>query len=107
VGAAGSVKVYLFVPVFLLMGLYDTGIGIGALNLLLEIAPGNDRAIYVGFTNTILGVAYMSTVVSGLLVDWLGYQGVFAIAASFLGVGLWAVSRIHEPRELARISHER
>jgi MFS family permease len=82
------------------MGLYETGIGIGAINLLLEIAPGDDRAIYVGLTNTILGVAYISTITSGLLVDRLGYQGVFAIAALFLIVGWWALSRIREPRNL-------
>jgi MFS family permease len=91
---------YLFVPLYALMGLYETGIGIGAINLLLEIAPGDDRAIYVGLTNTILGVAYISTITSGLLVDRLGYQGVFAIAALFLIVGWWALSRIREPRNL-------
>ncbi len=97
-----SVMEYLFVPVFALMGLYETGIGIGAINMLLEIAPGHDRAIYVGLTNTILGIAYLSTIVSGLLVDWLGYQGVFALALLFLIVGLWAVSRMREPRELLK-----
>ena len=100
-----AIIAYSFVPVFALWGIYDTGLGIGAINLLLEIAPGNDRAIYVGLTNTILGIAYISTIVSGLLVDWLGYQGVFAIAVVMLGVALWAVSRIQEPRELVKVTH--
>lgn len=101
VRAETSVMAYLFVPVFALMGLYETGVGIGAVNLLLEIAPGNDRAIYVGLTNTVLGVAYFSTIASGLLVDALGYRGVFLIALLLLIVGLWALSRLQEPRELA------
>ncbi len=104
VRADASVIAYLFVPVFALMGLYETGVGIGAVNLLLEIAPGNDRAIYVGLTNTVLGVAYFSTIASGLLVDALGYRGVFLIALVLLLVGLWALSRLQEPRELAALT---
>lgn len=100
-----AIIAYSFVPVFALWGLYDTGVGIGGINLLLEIAPGDDRAIYVGLTNTILGVAYISTIVSGLLVDWLGYQGVFAIAVVFLAMAWWAISRIQEPRDLAKAEH--
>lgn len=98
--AEANIVAYLFVPVFALMGLYETGVGIGAVNLLLEIAPGNDRAIYVGLTNTVLGVAYFSTIASGLLVDALGYRGVFLIALVLLSVGLWALSRLQEPRWL-------
>jgi MFS family permease len=104
VSADVSVMAYLFVPVFALMGLYETGVGIGAVNLLLEIAPGNDRAIYVGLTNTVLGVAYFSTITSGLLVAGLGYRGVFLIALLLLITGLWALSRLQEPRELARLA---
>lgn len=100
VQAKTDIVAYLFVPVFALMGLYETGVGIGAVNLLLEIAPGNDRAIYVGLTNTVLGVAYFSTIASGLLVDALGYRGVFLIALVLLSVGLWALSRLQEPRWL-------
>lgn len=100
--ADASVIAYLFVPVFALMGLYETGVGIGAVNLLLEIAPGNDRAIYVGLTNTVLGVAYFSTIASGLLVDALGYRGVFALALALLITALWALSRLQEPRTLAQ-----
>jgi MFS family permease len=103
VNLEAGVQAYLFVPVFALMGLYETGTGIGANNLLLEIAPGNDRAIYVGLTNTILGVAYFSTVVSGLIVDLIGYRGVFVIALALLIVAQWALARIREPRHLPEV----
>jgi hypothetical protein len=89
-----------FVPVFIFSGLYETGMTIGANNLLLELSPGNDRSIYVGLTNTILGIAYFSTTVSGLLADWLGYLSVFGLALIFYLVALWAISRVREPREL-------
>ena len=73
--APDSLMTYLFVPVFALMGIYETGIGIGGVNLTLEVAPANDRAIYIGLTNTVLGIAYISTAVSGLIVDVIGYAG--------------------------------
>jgi MFS family permease len=92
---------YSIVPVFALMGAYETGAGIGAMNLTLEVAPPNDRAIYIGLTNTILGVAYLSTAASGLIVDVVGYEGVFVLGFILLLVASWALWRLRDPRELA------
>jgi MFS family permease len=91
---------YLFVPVFALMGIYETGIGIGGINLTLEVAPANDRAIYIGLTNTVLGIAYISTAISGLIVDQIGYRGVFALGLGLLLTASWALWRMRDPREL-------
>jgi MFS family permease len=91
---------YAIVPVFALMGMYETGVGIGAVNLTLEVAPPHDRAIYIGLTNTILGVAYLSTAVSGLIVDLVGYEGVFVLGLILLLVASWALWRLRDPREL-------
>jgi MFS family permease len=105
-GAARSLNVsaaviaYTLVPVFALMGAYETGVGIGAVNLTLEVAPPHDRAIYIGLTNTILGIAYLSTAVSGLIVDLMGYEGVFVLGLILLLVASWALWRLRDPREL-------
>ena len=100
-GVPASIRTYLFVPVFAVMGVYETGIGIGAVNLTLEVAPANDRAIYIGLTNTVLGIAYISTAVSGLIVDATSYEGVFALGLVLLLVASWALWRLRDPRELA------
>src|SRR5512135_483993 len=92
---------YIFVPIFVLLGLYDTGVGIGENNLMFELSPDDDRAIYIGLTNTVMGIAYFSTIVSGLLVMLLGYNGVFILALIFFIVSLWAISRVSEPRAMA------
>jgi MFS family permease len=99
--APDSLVMYLFVPVFALMGIYETGIGIGGVNLTLEEAPAHDRAIYIGLTNTVLGIAYISTAVSGLIVDVIGYQGVFILGLLLLLVASWALWRMRDPRQLA------
>ncbi len=98
--APAQLVAYLFVPVFALMGIYETGIGIGSVNLTLEVAPANDRAIYIGLTNTVLGVAYISTAVSGLIVDLISYEGVFSLGLLLLLVASWALWRMRDPREL-------
>jgi MFS family permease len=71
-------------------------------NLTLEIAPAHDRAIYIGLTNTVLGIAYISTAVSGLIVDAIGYEGVFILGLLLLLVASWALWRLRDPREVSR-----
>lgn len=91
---------YAFVPVFVLWGVYESGVGVGGAPLLLDLAPPRDRAIYVGFTNSVLGIALLSTTVGGALVDRFGFAGVFAFAlACYLG-GLIVIGRMREPRDL-------
>jgi MFS family permease len=99
-GLPAELRRFLFVPVFALMGMYETGVGIGAVNLTLDVAPANDRAIYIGLTNTVLGVAYISTAVSGLIVDVVGYAGVFVAGLLLLLMASWALWRLRDPREL-------
>jgi MFS family permease len=97
---ATSGAVWLFAIVFALLGAFQSGIGLGGMSLLLEIAPGSDRALYVGLANSVLGVALLSTSMGGLLVDWLGYRGVFLLAAGCYAVGLWTATRVREPRQM-------
>ena len=98
-GVSADWRMYLFVPVFAMMGIYETGIGIGANNLTLEVAPANDRAIYIGLTNTVLGVAYISTAVSGLIVDAVGYTGVFVLGLLLLLMASWALRKLRDPHD--------
>jgi MFS family permease len=90
---------YFFVPVFVLWGLFESGVGVGAMNLLLDLAPQRDRAIYIGLTNSILGVALISTSLGGALVDLIGMSGIFVFALACCAVSLLAFGRMREPRE--------
>jgi MFS family permease len=56
-------------------------------NLLLDIAPAAERPTYIGFLNTVLGLATLVPIAGGSLVDWVGFEPVFALAA---GLGLLA-----------------
>jgi MFS family permease len=94
--------VTFYVPLFALWGLFESGVGIGGVNLLLDLAPASDRAIYIGLTNSILGVALLSTALGGVLVDWIGLAGVFVFALMCLAGSFIAIGRMREPRDLMR-----
>ena len=101
--AVGAAAPWLFVVVFAISGAFQSGIGVGGMSMLLEIAPSHERALYVGLTNSVLGVALFSTSISGVLVDWLGYRGLFLLAAGCYAVGLWTATRIQEPRRMLTV----
>jgi predicted MFS family arabinose efflux permease len=105
--AVGAAAPWLFAVVFAISGAFQSGIGVGGMSLLLEMAPSHDRALYVGLTNSVLGVALLSTSIGGLLVDWLGYRGLFLLAAGCYAVGLWTATRMREPRRMSAPRDER
>jgi predicted MFS family arabinose efflux permease len=86
--------------VFALLGAARTGVNIGAPNLLLDVAPADDRPIYVGLTNTSVGIATLATALGGVLVDALGYSALFAAALALYLLAVLALSRMREPREV-------
>jgi Major Facilitator Superfamily len=101
--AVGVAAPALFVVVFALSGAFQSGISVGGMSMLLEIAPSHERALYVGLTNSVLGVALFSTSISGVLVNWLGYRGLFLLAAGCYAVGLWTAIRMQEPRRILTV----
>jgi len=98
-----AVAAWLFAIVFALLGAFQSGISVGGMGLLLDIAPTRDRALYVGLANSVLGVALLSTSAGGLLVDWLSYRGVFLLAAGCYAGGLWTATRLREPRKVTSV----
>jgi hypothetical protein len=88
-----------YVPVFVLWGLFESGMGVGASNLLLDLAPSHDRSIYVGLTNSVLGVTLLCTTFGGVLVDLVGISGVFVVATACHIGGVAAIAQMREPRD--------
>jgi MFS family permease len=88
VGGGPSDWGYLgFGLVFVLIG-FASGAGrVINNNLLLDIAPAAERPTYIGFLNTVLGLATLVPIAGGSLVDRVGFEPVFALAA---GLGLLA-----------------
>jgi len=88
----------LFALVFVLSGASKSGVMIGSMNFLLEIVPADSRPLYVGFTNTIMGIALLVTSVGGLIVDITGFTVLFSLALAFYVLALLLTLRLQEPR---------
>jgi hypothetical protein len=79
----GLLPAYLFTGVFLLAGSANSGRGIGLMALLLDIAPDQERASYVGLVNTALGFVSFLPILAGAIIDRVGFEPVF-FATTFL-----------------------
>jgi MFS family permease len=65
--------------------------------MLLTVAPPAERATYIGFLNTILGVVIFVPVLGGLLADLLGFEALFVLSlalAGFAMIASWKMSSI-------------
>jgi MFS family permease len=88
----------LFALVFVLSGGSKSGALIGNMNFLLEIVPADDRPIYVGLTNTVMGIALLATSVGGLIVDLVGFTVLFSFALALYALAFFLTLRLQEPR---------
>jgi MFS family permease len=92
---------YLALPLFFLDGaLFPAGLLSGS-NFLMELVPETERAIYLGLTNTLNGIVTLLSVLGGLLVDLLGFAGLFVAALGLCVAGLMLTAGLPEPRESA------
>lgn len=73
----GSLELF-FLP-FLLRGIYESSVMIGQVNFVLDIAPPAARPTYIGLINTVLGFTSFALALGGLIVDFAGYNTLFAI----------------------------
>ncbi len=89
---------YLFVVIFVLLGGYRSGTTIGNINYLLEIVPAEERPLYIGFTNTVLGIGMLVSSVGGLIVDLAGFTVLFCLALAFYGLAVLLSYYLREPR---------
>jgi len=88
---------YLFTLVFILIGFSNNGRGIIFSAYMLDITPTDDRPTYLGFMNSVLGVAALLPMVGGWLVDQWGYEWVFGLAVGLLAAGALLSLRLGRP----------
>jgi hypothetical protein len=89
----GVLPAYLFTTVFVLAGSGESGRSIGLQSLLLDIAPEEERASYIGLANTMLGFVSLLPILSGAVVDRVGFEPVFFTATLLLLLGYLATLR--------------
>jgi len=76
----GTIPSLWLIPVFILSGIRESSQGVAGQSLLLEIAPLSERTLYLGFTNTLLGIILLTTGLSGIIVQTFGLLTLLTIA---------------------------
>ncbi len=99
-----ELSVALFALAFALARVHISGVDVAGGPLLLDMAPAGQRSLYIGATNTVLGLALLSTAASGALVEAAGYEALFAASLLAFLAGAVLAWRITEPRaEVVRV----
>jgi MFS family permease len=65
--------------IFAVYGIARTAANIAFPTYLLNLAPPEERSVYIGFTNTMLGIATFIPIVGGTLLDLFGFTPLFLI----------------------------
>lgn len=96
--AAVPLLSWAYALVFVVSGIFAAASNIASKGYLLDVAPSAQRSLYLGFANTLLGIARFAALASGLLVDWAGFAVLMILSACFYGLALAFSSMMPEPR---------
>ncbi len=91
---------YLALPLFFLDGAMLPAQVLSGSNFLLELVPGAERPLYLGLSNTLMGVVVLISGLGGLVVDFFGFAGLFAVSLGLCLAGYVFASGLPEPREM-------
>jgi hypothetical protein len=91
--------IYLFYALFFLVGFGWSGAEFGNINYVIDISSAELRPVYVGFNNTVNGLAMLAAIGGGFILKYAGYDVLYGLAAAFAVVSLWFTRRLLEPRD--------
>lgn len=90
---------FVVLPLFALDGATRPGHTLVGSNFLLELAPEDERPLYLGLSNTLTGIMILVSGLGGLLVDLVGYGGLFAVSTGLCAAGYALAGKLPEPRD--------
>lgn len=89
----------LFTSIFVFMGLHRTAHSIGSNNYVLELGSESQRVTYVSAAHGFVGLALLGSPLGGAMVDWLGFDVLFATCLVSALAAVLLSLRLREPRE--------
>jgi MFS family permease len=95
----GAGAPYLALPLFILDGAVRPAQVMTGSNFLLELVPGDERPLYLGLSNTLMGIIVLLSGLGGLVVDLFNFTGLFVLSLA-LCLGSYALATgLPEPRD--------
>jgi len=89
---------YLALLLFILDGAVRPAQVLSGSNFLLELVPEDERPLYLGLSNTLMGIVTLISGLGGLLVDTLGFSGLFLVSLILCLIAYVLASSLPEPR---------
>lgn len=89
---------YLVLPLFFLDGAMRPVATLTGSNFLLELVPDGERSLYLGLSNTMMGVTVLLSGLGGLVVDAAGFGGLFGLALGLYAAAYVLTTGLPEPR---------
>ena len=93
---------YLAVPLFFVDGAIRPAQILSGSNFLLELVPEDERPLYLGLSNTLMGIVVLISGMSGLVVDIFGFTTLFAVSLALYLLAYALATGLPEPRETRR-----
>jgi MFS family permease len=90
---------WVFPIIFALLGMVEAALALGFFNYVLDIAPAAERPVYLGLTNTLVGVLVVVPLIGGWLLEHTSYTTLFAI--TLIGVAPGALLALSLPKPAA------
>jgi MFS family permease len=90
---------WAYSAIFVASGAYVGASNIGRPGYLLDLAPPAQRPLYLGFTNTVFGVAIFTSSIGGLIVEWAGFTTLLVVSACLWCLALLLSFLLIEPRD--------
>jgi MFS family permease len=97
---------WAYSAIFVASGAYVGASNIGRTGYLLDLAPPAQRPLYLGFTNTVFGVAIFASSIGGLIVEWAGFTTLLVVSACLWCLALLLSFLLIEPRNRVNLAGE-
>ena len=101
-GAISLLLPYLYIWIYVCIGLANNLPFLGFANYILDIAPTNQRTVYSGIVNTINSLAMPTLWVAGWLPEHISYEALFSITLIFCFLALLFALRLPTSRNLVQ-----
>ncbi|MCS7309351.1 MAG: MFS transporter [Armatimonadota bacterium] len=92
-----------FVVVFACLGALFWSIWNAIVNVILSIAPPEERPSYIALQNFAGLPSAITPLIGGVIVQWAGYYAAFIVAALTVSTALWSAARIPSPQATVRV----
>ncbi len=97
-GIAPDLAQAALVTLFLISGVMSAGINLVSNPIMIEFAAPDQRSLYIGLGNTILGVVILLTSLVGVVVDHFGFAALFVFCGCAFLLALQFLARMRDPR---------